>query len=65
LVKEERFYGLRSSDVGQLTFQVALKNKSEHPFPVDKSMASKKWLKKCPYPSSFILEVRIHVFWEE
>jgi hypothetical protein len=28
-------------------------------------MASKKWLKKCPYPSSFILEVRIHVFWEE
>lgn len=38
-----KIYGLRSSDVRQLALQLVLKNKLEHPFPVDKGMASRKW----------------------
>lgn len=42
MVMIERLYGLRSSYISQLVFQLALKDKLKHPFSVDKGMAGRQ-----------------------
>lgn len=44
-VMEERFFGLKIQDIKQLAFQLAIKNNIEHPFPLSKGAAGKKWLR--------------------
>lgn len=44
-VMEERFFGLKIRDIRQLAFQLAIKNNIEHPFPLSKGAAGKKWLR--------------------
>lgn len=45
LMMEEKFYGLRSSDIRRLAWQLALRNNLKHPFSEDSGKAGKKWLK--------------------
>ncbi|KAF5281763.1 hypothetical protein FQR65_LT14558 [Abscondita terminalis] len=45
LEMEQRFYGLRASDVRRLAFQLAIRNGLKHPFSARSAVAGKKWLK--------------------
>jgi hypothetical protein len=42
---EETFYGVTVRDIKQLAFQLAVKNNVDHPFPLAKGAAGKKWLR--------------------
>jgi hypothetical protein len=44
MATQEGFYSLNSSDIRQLKFHLALKDKLEHTLPDDKGVAGKKWL---------------------
>lgn len=46
LEMERRFYGLNSSDIRRIAFQLALRNNIHHPFSLQKAAAGKKWLRK-------------------
>nr|CAD7576217.1 unnamed protein product [Timema californicum] len=41
---DERFFGLRRSDIKRLAFQLAIQNGLSHPFCLGKEAAGKKWL---------------------
>ena len=41
---QQRFYGLTSLQLRKLAFELAAKNKIQHPFNVDKQCAGKDWL---------------------
>lgn len=45
LEMEKRFYGLTSSDIRRLAYQLALANNIPHPFSKGKAVAGKKWLR--------------------
>ena len=44
-VMENMYFGLRSSDIRQLAFQIAVRNNIDHPFSLSKGAAGKKWLR--------------------
>lgn len=45
LIMEEKYFGLRASDIKLLAYQLAIQNNIPHPFSNDTTMAGKKWLK--------------------
>lgn len=46
LEMDKRFYGLTSSDLRRIAFQLALRNNLAHPFSREKGTAGKKWLRR-------------------
>lgn len=46
LTMVSRFYGLRSSDIRALAFQLAIKNGLPHQFNAERKIAGRKWMKK-------------------
>ena len=45
VVMDERFFGLRRSDIRRMAFQLAIRNNLKHPFSTLSKQAGKKWLK--------------------
>jgi hypothetical protein len=62
LLMEEMFYSLRTSDVRQFAFLLALKNTLEHPLPVDKGLTGRKVLRNILI---FHCRVQNPCLWEE
>ncbi|CAH2018085.1 unnamed protein product [Acanthoscelides obtectus] len=42
---DNRFFGLRRSDVKRMAFELAIANNIQHPFSQEKGVAGKKWLR--------------------
>jgi hypothetical protein len=53
VIMKERFYGLRSSDIHRMAFQLAIRNKLIHPFSQQKGTAGEKVAKEFSAVSSF------------
>jgi hypothetical protein len=45
VIMKERFYGLRSTDIRRMAFQLVLKTNLSHPFSQQKGAGGKKWFK--------------------
>jgi hypothetical protein len=58
LVMESKFYGLTRNDIKRLAYQLAVKNKIEHPFSGESMMDGRCWLDRFLNQQKHVISIR-------